>query len=431
MNSTEGSRLLLLKCKSVKRAKPQSHRQSTSVIARCLRKADVGPAEGLMNLRHSGSGSNVAATLLESVSVGEREVVNEATFRRMISTERKRTERSRKPFLLMLLDTGNHLDSQKSGQALDRILSALLASTRETDITGWYKKWGTVGVLFTELEIDAKNSIQDTILAKVSTTLQDKLTCEQFSQISVSFHLFPDDWDDDIPGPPSNPALYPDLSSRDQSRWFLNAIKRMMDIVGSLIALIVCMPLFLIIALAIKASSKGPVFFRQQRVGRYGKRFVFLKFRSMYVNNDPSVHKRYVTTFIAGQAERNPSSRKGGGAYKLTSDDRITRVGALLRTKSLDELPQFLNVLKGDMSLVGPRPAIPYEVAAYQTWHRHRVLEAKPGITGMWQVNGRNRVKFDDMVRLDLRYAKSWSPWLDIKILIHTPRAVLMGEGAF
>ena len=205
----------------------------------------------------------------------------------------------------------------------------------------------------------------------------------------------------------------------------------MMDIVGSVIALIICVPLFLIIALAIKASSKGPVFFRQQRVGRCGKSFTFLKFRSMHVNNDPSVHKRYVTTFIAGQAERNPSSRTGSGAYKLTNDDRITRVGNLLRTKSLDELPQFLNVLRGDMSLVGPRPAIPYEVAAYQTWHRHRVLEVKPGITGIWQVNGRNRVKFDDMVRLDLRYAKAWSPWLDIKILMRTPRAVLLGDGAY
>jgi lipopolysaccharide/colanic/teichoic acid biosynthesis glycosyltransferase len=384
-----------------------------------------------VNLQHSGNSSNVAASLLESVPVGEREVVNERTFRRMISIERKRTERSRKPFLLMLVDTGNRLDLKKNGKALDKLLSALLASTRETDVTGWYKNQGTVGVLFTELAIDDKNSIMDTILAKVSTTLQDNLTFEQFSQISVSFHLFPDDWDDDISGPPNNPALYPDLSSRDSSRWFLNATKRMMDIVGSLIALIICTPLFLIIALAIKTSSKGPVFFRQQRVGRYGKRFTFLKFRSMYVNNDPSVHKRYVTTFIAGQAERNPSSGNGAGAYKLTNDDRITRAGALLRRKSLDELPQFLNVLKGEMSLVGPRPAIPYEVAAYQTWHRHRVLEVKPGITGMWQVNGRNRVKFDDMVRLDLRYAKAWSPWLDIKILMHTPRAVLMGEGAF
>jgi lipopolysaccharide/colanic/teichoic acid biosynthesis glycosyltransferase len=384
-----------------------------------------------VNLRHSGNGSNVAASLSESLPVGERAVVNEETFRRMISIERKRTERSRKPFLLMLLDTGNHQNSKKSGKALDKFLSAMLASIRETDVTGWYKNQGTIGVLFTELAIDDKNSILSTILTKVSTTLQSNLTFEQFNQISVSFHFFPDDWDDDISGPANNPTLYPDLSSRESSRWFLNATKRMVDIVGSIIALIICMPLFLIIALAIKASSKGPVFFRQQRVGRCGKSFTFLKFRSMHVNNDPSVHKRYVTTFIAGQAERNPSSRNGSGAYKLTNDDRITRVGNLLRTKSLDELPQFLNVLRGDMSLVGPRPAIPYEVAAYQTWHRHRVLEVKPGITGIWQVNGRNRVKFDDMVRLDLRYAKAWSPWLDIKILMRTPRAVLMGDGAY
>jgi len=187
----------------------------------------------------------------------------------------------------------------------------------------------------------------------------------------------------------------------------------------------------LIIALAIKASSKGPVFFRQQRVGRYGKRFTFLKFRSMHINNDPSVHREYVTKLIAGQAERKPSNGNVEGVYKLTNDERVTRAGALLRRTSFDELPQFLNVLKGDMSLVGPRPAIPYEVVAYQTWHRRRVLEVKPGITGLWQVNGRSRLKFDEMVRLDLRYAKSWSPWLDIKILMRTPRAVFMGEGAY
>jgi lipopolysaccharide/colanic/teichoic acid biosynthesis glycosyltransferase len=349
----------------------------------------------------------------------------------MISIERKRTERSRKPFLLMLLDTGNCQDSKKNGKAIDKILSALLASTRETDVTGWYENRGTVGVLFTEFEIDNKNSIVDTMLSKVSTTLQDNLTFEQFNQISVSFHIFPDDWDDDISGRFGNPTLYPDLSSRDNTRWLLNATKRMMDIVGSAIALIICAPLFLIIALAIKTSSKGPVFFRQQRVGQYGKRFMFLKFRSMYVDNDPSVHKQYVTKFIAGQAERSRPNGRDSGAYKLTNDERITRAGALLRRRSLDELPQFLNVLKGNMSLVGPRPAIPYEVAAYQTWHRRRVLEVKPGITGMWQVNGRSRVKFDDMVRLDLRYAKSWSPWLDIKILMRTPRVVLTGEGAF
>lgn len=384
-----------------------------------------------MNLRRSGNGSNLGAPLLESALVGEREVLNEGTFKRMISIERKRTERSRKPFLLMLLDTGNCQGSEKNGKGLDSIVSALLASTRETDVTGWYKNRATVGVMFTELVVDDKNSILATMLTRVSTTLRDSLTFEQFNQISISFHFFPDDWDQDISGRPSNPTLYPDLASRENTTRFLSGIKRMMDIVGSALALIICAPVFLVIALAIKASSKGPVFFRQQRVGQYAKRFTFLKFRSMHIDNDPSVHQEYVTKLIAGQAERNPSNGNGEGVYKLTNDERVTRVGAILRRTSLDELPQFVNVLKGEMSLVGPRPAVPYEVAAYQTWHRRRVLEVKPGITGLWQINGRSRVRFDEMVRLDLRYAKVWSPWLDIRILMRTPRAVLMGEGAY
>ena len=150
----------------------------------------------------------------------------------------------------------------------------------------------------------------------------------------------------------------------------------------------------------------------------------------MRPDNDHSVHKEYVTRLIAGEIEHKSSNGNGNGVYKLTNDKRITRVGKFLRRTSLDELPQLINVLKGDMSLVGPRPAIPYELAAYQTWHRRRVLEVKPGITGLWQVSGRSSVKFDEMVRLDLRYATSWSPWLDFMILMRTPRAVIVGEGA-
>jgi len=185
------------------------------------------------------------------------------------------------------------------------------------------------------------------------------------------------------------------------------------------------------IALAIKASSKGPVLFKQQRVGRYGKPFTFLKFRSMYINNDDRVHREYVTKLIANEAEQQKSNGNNHDAYKLMDDKRVTAVGKLLRRSSMDELPQLLNVLMGDMSLVGPRPPLPYEVAVYQTWHRRRVLEVKPGITGLWQVTGRSRVKFDEMVRLDLRYATSWSPWLDFKILMLTPLAVIKGEGAY
>jgi lipopolysaccharide/colanic/teichoic acid biosynthesis glycosyltransferase len=388
-----------------------------------------GTREGIVTLRRSANDSNLASPLFRPVTAGERGILNEEAFQRTIAVERKRTERSGKPFLLMLLDAGNQ-GSGKNGKALDSIVLALLSSTRETDVIGWYKDRATVGVIFTGLLADDKNSILSTILTRVSTTLRDKLTFDQFSQVSISFHFFPDDWDHDISGRPSNPALYPDMLSRDNGRRSLLGVKRLMDIVGGALVLILCFPLFLVMALAIKASSKGPIFFRQQRVGQYGRVFTFLKFRSMHIGNDPSVHREYVMKLIAGKAEREASSGNDEGVYKLTNDRRVTRIGKFLRRTSLDELPQLLNVLEGTMSLVGPRPAIPYEVAAYDTWHRRRVLEVKPGITGSWQVNGRSRVKFDEMVRLDLQYARSWSPWMDINILMRTPRAVLRGDGA-
>ncbi|MGA3316341.1 MAG: sugar transferase [Candidatus Korobacteraceae bacterium] len=386
-----------------------------------------------MTLQRKGNGSILDSLPSKPVPVGEREILHEEAFNHMISVERKRTERSRKPFLLMLLETGGHHTSEKNGHVLANILSVLLASTRETDVIGWYKNQSTAGVMFTELEIDDKTSILSTMLTKVSNLLHDILTFEQFNQISISFHFFPDRWESETPERPSNSTLYPDLLRRKDATRLLSVTKRVMDIIGSALLLVICAPVFLMIALAIKVSSKGPVLFRQPRVGHYGKPFTFLKFRSMHVDSDCSIHREYVTQLIAGQAERNPSKGNGDGAgvYKLTDDDRITRVGNFLRRTSLDELPQLLNVLRGDMSLVGPRPAIPYELAAYQTWHRRRVLEVKPGITGLWQVNGRSRVKFDEMVRLDLRYAETWSPWLDIKILLRTPRAVFEGEGAY
>ena len=361
---------------------------------------------------------------------GTSKTFSESTFKRMIAVERKRTERSGEPFLLMLLQTGNHQSQEKNEKALDIVLSFLPSSIRETDVIGWYKDRTTVGVMFTGLACNDKSSILSVILAKVSATLRGQLTSDQFNQVSISFHFFPDDWDHDSPGRTSNPALYPDLLSPDNNLGSRLRVKQMMDMVGSAMLLILSAPLLLLIALSIKMSSKGPVFFRQRRVGQYGRCFTFLKFRSMHTNNDHSVHKEYVTRLIAGEVTHVAPTGNGKDVYKLTNDKRITRVGKFLRRTSLDELPQLINVLKGDMSLVGPRPAIPYELAAYQTWHRRRVLEVKPGITGLWQISGRSRVKFDEMVRLDLRYATSWSPWLDFMILMHTPRAVIGGEGA-
>lgn len=376
------------------------------------------------------SARDLADRLLEAASLGKREVLNQEAFDRIIAMERKRTERSKQPFLLMLLEDACPQDSRKNAGPLDSLLPALLSSIRETDVIGWYKNGTTIGVMYTGLVTHDKDEALSMIHSRVSATLEDSVTSERLNQVTISFHFFPDDWDDDGSKRPSNAALYPDLlKSGGDSRPVL-AIKRAMDISGSTLMLILCAPVFLIIALAIKTSSKGPVLFRQRRVGQYGQHFTFLKFRSMRVNNDHSVHKEYVTQFIASGARKQPSNGTGEGVYKLTNDTRVTRVGKFLRRTSLDELPQFLNVLKGEMSLVGPRPPIPYELAAYQTWHRRRLLEVKPGITGLWQVTGRSRVTFDEMVRLDLRYATSWSPSLDFTILMRTPLAVLRGEGA-
>jgi lipopolysaccharide/colanic/teichoic acid biosynthesis glycosyltransferase len=362
-------------------------------------------------------------------SLADYMVLSEEAFHKTISIERKRTERSRKPFLLMLLDTAKAPAPDQQG-VLSKLFSSLQLSTRETDVTGWYKHSAIIGVMFTEIGNEERNAIVSTMITRVSATLRDNLSFEEFNQISISFYLFPEDWDPKIPQRSPHHTLYPDLQRRDNARKHFHITKRVMDVVGSSAALLVLAPLFLLISAAIKLTSKGPVFYRQPRIGRHGVPFVCLKFRSMYLDSDSGVHESYVRDLIAGRAQRKPHNGNGPGVYKLTEDSRITPLGSILRRTSLDELPQFLNVLRGDMSLVGPRPPIPYEVEAYDIWHRRRLLEAKPGITGLWQVNGRSRVAFDEMVRLDLRYAQSWSPWLDLKILLRTPWAVVIGEGA-
>ena len=374
--------------------------------------------------------TNLDGSLIDSLSQGQRVALNEESFRQMLTIERKRTERSKVPFVLAIMETQSGQNPANREKILNSVETALLASSRDTDLVGWYQKESAIGVMFTGLIIDDKNAMLNTIFGRISNSLREELTLDQFSKVNISLHLFPDDWNHEEPGRASNSALYPDLHKQDKKRKPLLVLKRTIDVAGSLLLCILCAPLCLIIALVIKASSEGPVLFRQKRVGQYGRCFTFLKFRSMYVNNDHSVHKEYVTKLIARQAERVQSDRNNGGVFKLANDKRVTRIGKFLRKSSLDELPQFLNVLIGDMSLVGPRPPIPYELAAYQTWHRRRLLEVKPGITGLWQVTGRSQVDFDEMVRLDLRYATSWTPWLDVKILIRTPLAVVKGSGA-
>jgi exopolysaccharide biosynthesis polyprenyl glycosylphosphotransferase len=251
--------------------------------------------------------------------------------------------------------------------------------------------------------------------------------------IEISFHVFPEDHDKGNCTGRFNMNLYKDLLEGERRNGASRKMKRLMDIVGSLLAMVIFSPLFLAIAAAIKLTSEGPVLFKQTRIGQWGETFTFLKFRSMCVNQAANPHKAYIEKLI----NHNECAANGNGAekdapvFKLTDDPRVTSVGRFIRKTSLDELPQFINVLRGEMSLVGPRPPVPYEADIYDVWHRMRLLSVKPGITGLWQVVGRSTANFDEMVRLDLKYVTEWSLWQDIKIMLKTPWVVIMGKGAY
>jgi lipopolysaccharide/colanic/teichoic acid biosynthesis glycosyltransferase len=205
------------------------------------------------------------------------------------------------------------------------------------------------------------------------------------------------------------------------------AVKRFIDYAGAGLGSLVLSPLFALIAIAIKLDSPGPVLFRQTRVGKDGRLFTFYKFRSMDDGCDTRLHEQHVRALIRGEACEDV--RAEDGSFKLQQDPRVTRVGRVLRATSFDEFPQLLNVLKGDMSLVGPRPPLPYEVECYTPRHLRR-LESLPGITGLWQVSGRTQLSFEEMVDLDIQYADEWSLGSDVVILARTIPAVLSRAGA-
>lgn len=206
-------------------------------------------------------------------------------------------------------------------------------------------------------------------------------------------------------------------------------MKRALDIIAASIGLVLAAPLAAIIAILIKLTSPGPVLFKQVRVGQNGREFVLYKFRSMYVGSDDSRHREYIKLFIEGRDEELRKLQGDKKLYKMTSDDRVTPIGKFLRRTSLDELPQLINVLRGEMSMVGPRPHLPYEVELYKDWHKRR-LEGLPGITGWWQIHGRSRVPFDEAVRMDLWYLEHQSIILDIRIMLRTVTKAIVGRGA-
>jgi len=208
------------------------------------------------------------------------------------------------------------------------------------------------------------------------------------------------------------------IDARGREGLYLRGGKRVLDLVGAVVALVVTAPIMLLAALAIKLESRGPILYRSVRIGRNGRPFVFLKLRSMVQDADRHRH----TLSHLNEAD--------GPVFKITRDPRVTRIGRFLRTTSIDEVPQFLNVLRGEMSLVGPRPPIPEEVAQYEPWQLRR-LDVSPGITCLWQISGRSRIGFQEWMRLDLEYIKHRSFGLDLKILLRTIPAVLSREGAY
>jgi lipopolysaccharide/colanic/teichoic acid biosynthesis glycosyltransferase len=353
----------------------------------------------------------------------------EDAFHATLTCERRRAERSRKPFFLMLLDA--HHNKGQAGDILFRALPAVSSSIRETDVLGWYEKGAILAVIFTEVGDEEREVIAGALRAKIGLILQQNLGAEQAQRILMSLHVFPDNWDAGETNWSADSKLYPDVPARAPRKKASLVVKRAIDLAGSLALLLLLSPVLATIALLIKLTSKGPVLFAQERMGQLGVRFKCLKFRTMYSNCDPKIHQEYIQQFIAGRTASSERTSDAPVVYKITNDPRVTPIGRFLRKTSLDELPQFWNVFRGDMSLVGPRPPVPYEFEIYEIWHRRRVLEVQPGITGLWQVNGRSRLEFDDMVRLDLRYCQSWSLWLDLKILLATPRAVFSGDGAY
>ena len=301
------------------------------------------------------------------------------------------------------------------------MLDAVAAATRETDVVGWLEPGKEVGVILTDTRA-SQMPIARNLETRIRTELSKRLSQAAAHRLSIRFQVYPNR--DCAAG---SAVVFDGTSAAGKCAKPYDAMKRRLDALGSATLLALLSPVFLVIAALIKLTSRGPVFYRQVRVGYMANPFTMLKFRTMRVDADHALHQEFVTNFIKSTGAVNSDKDK---FFKITNDPRVTPVGRFLRKTSLDELPQLWNVVRGDMSLVGPRPPLPYEVAEYQAWHRRRLTDARPGITGLWQVTGRSRTTFEEMVRLDLQYARTRSLTMDLKILLATPAAVVGGKGA-
>ena len=266
--------------------------------------------------QRSSTRSNSDRTADHPVGGAPTELMAETHFMQMLHIEQKRTERSRRRFILMLMDCSKLFNTSRMRIHLDDILLALSNSKRETDIQGWYKKGSVVGVIFTEISAIEPRNVITILREKVTGALLSTLDAEKVTQIELSFHTFPDDWHDD--GDPGGPTLGPKAVGASNTLSAL-ATKRAMDIIGSLFAIVLFAPLLLVIAVAVKLTSKGPILFRQQRIGQGGKAFAFLKFRSMYSDNNHSIHQEFARQFITGEAGQTSTIKRDDPVYKLTA----------------------------------------------------------------------------------------------------------------
>ncbi len=339
-------------------------------------------------------------------------------FLKHVRIEKRRAERSKAPLTIALINFENKTSDELNN--FEEFITPLPEYLRETDIIG-YVDDNVIGIIFPDTtEKGAEQCVSKLInghekppFSIVTATFPDQI-----------FHRFSAEQQD----PETLSPFFLEDSTESIPLRYL--VKRGVDIVGSLLAILILSPVLLITALLITTTAPGPVLFKQIRLGRKGVPFTFYKFRSMHSSGDDRIHREYITKFINGKLEEINQGDMTKPLYKIKSDPRVTRIGRIIRKTSIDELPQLFNVLRGDMSLVGPRPPLPYEAEQYQSWHLRRILEIKPGITGLWQVEGRSTTSFDDMVRLDLQYIRSCSFMLDVKILIKTVKVVIQSIGA-
>jgi lipopolysaccharide/colanic/teichoic acid biosynthesis glycosyltransferase len=354
-------------------------------------------------------------------------ILAQELFRGVLARERRRSGRSNRPFGLLLLKPSSAEGTRANSRAnWDAVIDALVAAKRDTDIVGWLEERALIGAIVPDLGEPNLSDTLEQLGARCRREVARRLDRKAPGGVSIQFHLYPTPQQVAQEPEALHPALT--LSPRRSHARRRDTIKRGFDVGVSLTLLGLLSPLLLFLGVLVKLTSRGKVLFRQVRIGENQKPFTMLKFRTMQSNADQKVHQDYVSSFIKGRGQAHEIGQNG--FFKITNDPRVTSIGRILRSTSLDELPQLWNVLRGEMSLVGPRPPLPYELEQYEPWHRRRVLEAKPGITGVWQVTGRSRTTFDEMVRLDLSYARTRSLWTDIRILLATPAAALSRRGA-